>query len=251
MTRKTFYALCLFLALFCPTSILAQGLSKPTITNIPGGFFVEWNSPVEVTQVQLDKKLTGPCEVMFDVPSAASLAEILDKKSTPPSNTAMIATLADYWLFRGKPERAIPLYENCLKQANIEESRAWIFQNNLAMIYSRAFGQHEKALAIVDSALNTDSDNVVLINTKGLVLLNSGNPTDAVPALQRAVELSCQLPLYCMHLAYAYHQLQRAGQARRWFDLVRAQLNESTPGLNSKENKAMLDALQQALPPAN
>lgn len=252
MTRYTFCfcALSLFMALLCPVMLSAQGLSKPTITNIPGGFFAEWNVPVDVSEVQLDKKLTGPCEVIFDVPSVALLNAMLDKKPSPTNNSGMVTILADYWMFRGKPERAVPLYEEGLRQGNIDESRARVFQNNLAMLYSRAFGQHEKALGIVNDALKTHTDDVNLLNTKGLVLLNSGNPTDAIPPLQRAVELSCQLPLYCMHLAYAYHQLQRTGQARRWFDLVRPQLNEVAPSMK-KDNKVMFDELQRALPPDN
>jgi len=249
MTRNSFCTLCLFAALLCPAMLLAQGLSKPVITNIPGGFFVEWDTPVDVAEVQLNKKLAGSCEVMFDVPSVASLTEMLGKKASPIGNAGMVAVLADYWTLRGKPERAIPLYEEYLKQETIEESRAWIFQNNLAMLYSRA-SQHDKALAIVENALNSDADNVILLNTKGLVLLNSGKSADAIEPLQRAVELSCQLPLYCMHLAYAFHQEQRAGQSRRWFDQARAQLTEIAPGMN-KDNKAMFDTLQRALPPLN
>ena len=249
MSRSKFCTLCLFGALFCPAMLFAQGTSKPVITNIPGGFFVEWGAPVNVSEVQLDKKLIGSCEVMFDVPSVGALADMLDKKSAATNFSGMVAILADYWILRGKPERAIPLYEECLKQENIEESKAWIFQNNLAMLYSRA-KRHEDALKIVESALNTDADNVILLNTKGLVLLNGGNPTEAILALRRAVELSCQLPLYCMHLAYAHHQEQSVGQARRWFDQVRPQLNEMAPTMN-KENKAMFDTLQRALPPVN
>jgi len=236
------------MALFCPAMLLAQGLNKPVITSIPGGFFVAWDSPVDVSEVQLDKNLTGSCEVMFDVPSVASLTEMLERKPSPTNNSGLVSILADYWIFRGRPERAIPLYEESLKQENIDESKAWMFHNNLAMLYSRAFGQHAKALTIVDNALKTDVDNVNLLNTKGLILLNSGNPTDAIDPLQRAVELSCQLPLYCMHLAYAYHQLQRPGQSRRWFDPVRPQLNEAAPDM-TKDNRAMFDDLQRALPP--
>ena len=238
------------MVLFCPAILLAQGLNTPVITSIPGGFFVEWGAPVDVAEVQLDKKLSGSCEVMFDVPSVAALTEMLGKQQSPVNNSGLVSILADYWTFRGKPERAVPLYEESLKQGNIDESRAWIFQNNLAMLYSRAFGQHEKALGIVEDALKAHTDNVVLLNTKGLVLLHGGNPTEAIPALQRAVELSCQLPIYCMHLAYAYHQIGRTGQSYRWFDLVRAQLNEVAPGMK-KDNKAMFDTLQQALPPNN
>lgn len=252
MTRNTIFCtlLCLGVLLFCPTVLLAQGVGKPKITGIPGGYFVEWVAPVEVAAVQLDKKLTGPFEIMFDIPSVQFIADVLDRKSGPVTSPEMVTVLADYWIVRGKPERAIPLYEDCLKQNNIEDSRALVFQNNLAMLYSRALGNHDKALGVVDGALETKKDNVVLLDTKGLILLNSGNPAEAVPVLQRAVELSCQLPIYCMHLAYALHQDGRPTQARRYFDSVRAQLNEAAPGM-AKENKAMFDTLQIALPPVS
>jgi tetratricopeptide (TPR) repeat protein len=238
------------MALLSPTVLWAQGVGKPQITNIPGGFFVEWASPVDVARIKLDKRLAGTFEMMFDVPSVGVLAELIDKKTQSAPNPDMVSALADYWIVRGKPERAIPLYEASLKQGDLEEGKALIFQNNLAMLYSQALKQHDKALEIVDSALEDKKDNVVLLDTKGLILMNSGNPEEAIKPLQRAVELSCQLPVYCLHLATALHQAGRTGQARRWFDQARAQLSDISPNMG-KENKEMFDKLQRDLPPAN
>jgi len=228
--------------------MFAQGVGKPTITSIPGGFFFEWAAPAEITAVHLDKKLTGPYEMMFNVPSAQFIVDVVEKKSEPVVSFEMAAVLADYWNTRGKSERAIPLYESCLKRIDPNDPKALLFQNNLAMLYSRILGQHDKALEIVDSALEMKKDNVTLLDTKGLILINSGRPAEAVPVLERAVELSCQLPLYCMHLAYALHQDGRATQSRRYFDAVRPQLNEAAH-IMSKENKEQFDTLQLALPP--
>ena len=235
--------------LLCPIATFAQGVGKPKITNIPGGFFVEWISPVEIAAVRFGKGLTGPFEVMFDVPSVSFITEFIDKKPEHVSNPEMITPLADYWIVRGKPERAIPLYEEALKQENLEDSRALVFQNNLAMLYSQVLGEHAKGLEVVDKALETKKDNTVLLDTKGLIFLNAGNPSEAIPVLQRAVELSCQLTIYCMHLAYALYQEGRASQARRYFDPIRDQLTP-TPNM-TKENRAMFDVLQRALPPVN
>jgi predicted Zn-dependent protease len=185
---------------------------------------------------------------MFDVPSASFVAEVIDRRTAPATSPEMITALADYWIVRGRPERAIPLYEESLKQGNLDDSRTLVFQNNLAMLYSQVLGKHAEALKIVDSALETRRDNIILLDTKGLIHINSGNPSEAVIPLQRAVELSCQLPIYCMHLAYALHLDGRPSQARRYFDPVRPQLNEASSGMR-KENKAMFDALQLALPP--
>ena len=248
MIRFTFCMMCLGAAFLCPAVLLAEGVGKPQIINIPGGFFVEWASPVDVAIVQLDKRWSGVVEVMFDIPSVGFLTDVLDKKSPTTPDPNMVTALADYWIVRGKPERAIPLYETSLKQGNLEEGKALIFQNNLAMLYSQVLKQHNKALSIVSSALETKKDHVTLLDTRGLILMNSGNPEGAIDDLTRAVELSCQLPIYCMHLAAALQQAGRTGQARRWFDQARAQLNDMSPNMG-KENKEMFDNLQRALPP--
>ena len=250
MTRYTFY-LCVALlcaALFHSSMASAQGLGRPKITGIPGGFFVEWASPVEIAAVQLDKKLTGPLEIMFDVPSVEFIAEI-DRKPASSTNPDMVATLADYWIARGKPERAIPLYADSLARCNLDDVKAFVFQNNLAMLYSEVLGEHNKALEVVNNALTTQRDNPTLLDTKGLILLNAGNPEEAAPVLLRAVELSCQLPIHCMHLAYVLHQEGRSpDQVRRYFDPARDRLIPLVPSM-TKENKKMFDALQSALPP--
>ena len=116
------------------------------------------------------------------------------------------------------------------------------------MLYSQVLGEHSKALGVVDNALSTRRDNVILLDTKGLIFMNAGNPREAVPVLERAVELSCQLPIYCMHLAHALHQEGRLAQARRYFDSARDLLVPLVPNM-TKENKAMYDTLQSQYPP--
>ena len=247
MTRFTICTLCLCTALFCSATLFAQGVGRPKFTNIPGGFFMEWDSPVELAAIRLDKKLGGAMQVMFDVPSAGFVAEVIDNKTPSAPDPEVVTALAGYWIVRGKPDRAIPLYESSLKQGNLDEPRTLLFQNNLAMLYSQT-QQHAKALEVVESALDAKKDHVPLLNTKGLILLNSGDSAGAVEPLQTAVDLSCQVPIYCMHLAVAFKRENRASQASRWFDPVRDQLAASVPKM-TKENKAMFDELQSALTP--
>jgi tetratricopeptide (TPR) repeat protein len=216
------------------------------MTPIPGGFFIEWASPVEIAAIRLDRSLTGPVEIMFDVPSVEFITE-MDGRPSPVTSPEMVTALADYWIVRGRPERAIPLYEASLALGNLDDTRAFVFQNNLAMLYSQVLGQHVRALEIVDNALATRRDNVTLLNTKGLIFLNAGRPTEAIPVLQRAVELSCQLPMYCMHLAYALHLEGRPSQARRFFDSARDQLIPLVPNM-TPENRAMYDTLHSSYP---
>jgi len=226
----------------------AQGVSRPAITNIPGGFFVEWAAPVELAAIQLDRGLTGPLEIMFDVPSVEYIAEMGNKPS-PITDSDMVTALTDYWISRGRPERAIPLYRESLALGNLDDRRTFVFQNNLAMLYSRVLGEHDRALEVLENALATRRDNATLLNAKGLILLNAGNPAEAIPALLRAVELSSSPPpMYCMHLAYAFHLDGHSGQARQWFDTVRNSLIPLLPDMSS-ENRAIFDALQLAFPP--
>jgi len=248
MKRYTFL-LFLCAGLFFPTVLSAQGVGRPEVINIPGGLFVRWASPVEVAAVQVSRELTGPFEIMFDVPSPRFIAEIIDATGTRVTSPEMITALADYWIVRGRAYRAIPLYREGLRHGNLDPTREMVFQNNLAMLYSRVLGEHDRALQIIRESLQTRRDNFTLLNTEGLILLNSGNPAEAIPPLERAAVLSCELPIYCMHLAYAFLQDgNRSTPARRWFDPVRDTLINDAPTM-SPENRAMFDALQMALPP--
>ena len=250
--RYMFYVSCFCAALlstallFSPT-VLAQGVGTPTVTRIPGGLFFEWASPVEVAAVRFDKGLAGQFEIMFDVPSVGFLSDFTDRRQYPTANPDLVMVLADYWIVRGTPERAIPLYEESIRRGNLDDTRSLVFHNNLAMLYSQVLGRHADALNVVDSALATRRDNVTLLDTKGLILMNANRHAEAVPYLQRAVELSCQLPIYCMHLAYALYHDGRASQARRYFDPARDDLINALPRM-SRENQAMFDTLQLALP---
>lgn len=249
MKRYTFYFCTALLGtvLLYSSSAFAQGMSKPVITNIPGGFFAEWALPVELSQIKFDKRLSGRFVVMFDVPSVESL-EGIDRRPPATASPEMVTVLADYWIVRGKPERAIPLYEASLAQGNLDDTKTFVFQNNLAMLYSQALGEHGKALEIVDNALSTNRDSVTLLDTKGLVLLNAGNSLEAIPVLQQAVVLSCELPIYCMHLAYALYQEGRFVPASGYFDKAREGLIPLIPTM-TKENKAMFDTLQSTFTP--
>jgi tetratricopeptide (TPR) repeat protein len=251
MRYTTFCAFSFCTTLFCVPLAFAQGVAAPSkITPIRGGFFAEWSSPVNIAAVQPGKGLSGPFEVMFEVPNAEFINRYVDAPRSTVSDPVMVTTRTDYWIVRGTPDRAIPLYEHALNQGNLDEKRAVMFQNNLAMLYSQVIKDHAKAMAVVDEALAlpANKDNYFLLDTKGLVHLNSGDPNAAVTPLERAVELSCQNPIYCMHLSTAYHQTGQLGPARKNFDQARAQLVPAAPKM-AKENKKMFDDLQLALPP--
>jgi tetratricopeptide (TPR) repeat protein len=190
-----------------------------------------------------------PSEEMFE-----KIDDLMSRVETEePVSPETIRSLADYWILRGQPERAIPLYEKGLTLDNLNETQAFVFRNNLAMLYSQVLGQHQRALVVVDQALATRRDNITLLNTKGLILINAGRPAEAIPILQRAVELPPhRLPIYYMHLAYALHLDGRVALARREFDAVRDSLipliSTMSPQFVKERNKAMYDVLMLAYP---
>ncbi|MDR2706025.1 MAG: hypothetical protein LBC02_09630 [Planctomycetaceae bacterium] len=221
------------------SKLLTDKGDGPVITPIKGGVHIEWPALAEVGGVRLLGPLVGKVELMFDVHK-----EDIDKKIEPAQAPEVLIPLADYWIVRGKPERAIPLYRLGLTQ----EPNNMVFQNNLAMLLSTVEGNHAEGLKVINAALEERHDDVTLLDTKGMILMNDGRASEAVPVLQRAVELSCQHPIYCLHLAKAYDIVGQASAARSWFDKSRPQL-ESIPSKLTQENKNMFDDLRMKYPP--
>jgi len=187
-----------------------------------------------------------------------SLMENFETKEPlhPNGNFAcMIVTLANYWEVRSNPERsfslyerAIPLFEESLTRDDLDETMTWVLRNHLATLYSQVLDQHQKALEVVDNAMLTQRDNVILLNTKGLIYLNAGEPAEAIPVFQRAVAL-LDPPFLCvgMNLAYALHLEGRDAESRHYFDANKDKLVPIIPRM-TKEDKAMFDALMAAHP---
>jgi hypothetical protein len=220
-------------------NIVSNGGETPVVTPITGGFHIQWPTLTNVGGVRLLGPLVGKIELMFDI-----RREDIDKKIEPAQNPDVLIPLADYWIVRGKPERAIPLYRLGLTK----EPNNMVFQNNLAMLLSTVEGNHAEGLQVIDAALEERRDNVTLLDTKGIILMNDGRASEAVPVLQRAVELSCQHPIYCLHLAKAYDIVGQGSNARSWFDKSRPHL-EAVPSKLTRENKNMFDDLRMKYPP--
>lgn len=208
--------------------------SVPKITSIPGGYYAEFSKLTEIGAVQLGGPMTGKFEIFFD-----NRMEDIGAAAKPVSNPDFLLVLADYWIVRGKPERAIPLYEVGLEK----QPDNFLFQNNLALLVSTAEKDHSKALNIIDGALKDRADNVTLLDTKGLIMLNAKRADEAVPVLQRAVELSCQKPLCVMHYAYALDMQGSEASAKEWFSKAQPLL-ETSANTFLKDDKNMFDYLK-------
>ena len=211
-------------------------VNVPKITAIRGGYYAEFGGLTEIGAIKLGGPITGAYEIYFD-------ARMDDTGTTARAadDPEFLLVLADYWIVRGKPERAIPLYELGLEK----DPENFLFLNNLALIVSSAAKDHDRALNIIDGALKERADNVTLLDTKGLILMNAKRFDEAGQVLQRAVELSCQKPLCVMHYAYALDLQGQQSSAREWFNKVFSVLETSAPTF-LKDDKRMFDYLKDA-----
>ena len=75
-------------------------------------------------------------------------------------------------------------------------------------LYARAYAYHKEAridaaLAETDALIATDPDNPYFLELRGQVLLESGRPDEALPALRRATELTNSSPLIASMFGHA------------------------------------------------
>jgi len=230
---------------------------KEAIANgdVDGGFAILLDE-IERSPSDSDVLIRAIQSLCGDFKPSETMLEIIDAlmnrvETDGNFSLEMVVVLAHHWHeYRDKPERAISLYEEALTRDDLDDMWDSVFRMGLAKLYSHVLGEHQKALEMVDKALENNVVSAirttVLLDTKGLILINAGNPTEAIPVLLRAVELSDQFHVFCLHLAYAFHLDGRDAESRQYFDVARDQLTPSPK--TSKENKAMYDALMVAHP---
>ncbi|MDR0392329.1 MAG: hypothetical protein LBH59_10515 [Planctomycetaceae bacterium] len=231
--------------------LLAQSEPEPSETLIPikagkitpikGGYHVEWEDITDIGAFRLKNNLSGKFKVQFDVPLAA-----VDMQPKKVDNPDVIKVLANYWLMRGKPVRAMELYQKGVEIAPDD----MLFNNNLAMLKSNVNKDHNGAISMVDRALETRADDLNLLDTKGLILMNADRASDAIPVLERAVTLSCEGPLFVLHLIKALDQNGDEGRAKQRFTAAQSVLNGAKTSF-SKENQKMLQDLRTKYGTAN
>jgi tetratricopeptide (TPR) repeat protein len=217
-----------------PDAIRLTPIKEGKVTPIKGGYHVEWRGFAEIGSFKLNNNLAGKFEIQFDISPDA-----VDVKPKKPDSPELLMVLANYWLTRGKPERAMTLYQRGLELAPDNA----LFSNNLAMLRSKVNKDHDGAIAMIDRALATRVDNVELLDTKGLILLNADRAGDAIEPLEQAVTLSCEGPLYVLHLIKAYDQNGDEGRARRKFESAQSPLLGAKDSF-SKDSQAMWQELK-------
>jgi len=103
-----------------------------------------------------------------------------------------------------------------------------------------------EAYALIDKALESNPDDPTLIDTKGLIHMKNDRPQDAIPLFERAVEITCEGPIYVLHLAYAQMINGDNEKAMTTFEKVRSIL-VTRVDLLLRDNRAMFDELEMRI----
>ena len=120
------------------------------------------------------------------------------------------------------------------------------YQGPYELVTPRSSDAMLEALDLIDRALESLPDDPRLLDTKGLIYLKNGQPQDAIPLLERAVEISCEGPIYVLHLAYAQLMNGESEKSVTTFEKVRPILITRTD-LLLRDNKAMFDEMEMKL----
>ena len=120
------------------------------------------------------------------------------------------------------------------------------YQGLYELVTPRSNDATQEAFALIDKALESQPDDPRLLDTKGLIFLKNDQPQDAIPLLERAVEISCEGPLYVLHLAYAQLMNGENEKSVTTFEKVRPLLITRTD-LLTRDNKAMFDEMEMKL----
>ena len=126
------------------------------------------------------------------------IAELDDWVRDYPSDAAMRAILANASLGTGQFEEAQQHYETLLRQLPDQP----VLLNNLAWVYNELGDPRAADTAARANELMPDNANI--LDTLGWIQVSTGNPADAITPLERAYELSDQLPIIGYHLAHAH-----------------------------------------------
>lgn len=216
---------------------------RPTFTPVSDGYYVKFSKPTTFSGITIPPGVQGNYELGFEM-----TPQEMVQPSQPILDPTVLSQLANYWVFRRQPQRAVSIYQRALAVAPEGSPLSLVLNNNYALLLSSSQGNHEAAIDLLNRSLEKFPDSVPLLDSKGLVYLNAGNPVDAVPNFERAVMLSCEGPIYVLHLANALDQIGEGTRAQGWFDKARLPLEGLAPKM-SPENRGMFDGLQMKFVP--
>lgn len=232
---------------YAPAMSLAEQVDKKFPASPVGSML---KADIYLAQKQLDKALEYNRRAYEIKPNARLLNQIggllaalgktdeavqlleseLDKN---PQNLDAHFQVANLYLGQKKYGKAESHYQTILN----EKPENVVILNNLAMIYHDQ--NNPKALELAKKAFALSPDSAAIADTYGIVLLQNGQPKDALAKLQKAADLAPNSPDIQFHLAKAQ---QANGNKQAAIDILQKIANASA----SFENKqAASDLLKE------
>lgn len=149
----------------------------------------------------------------------------------------LLLAVADMWLAQNKTDKAIETYKKIVLLVPNDVTAL----NNLANLMAEQPGLASEALGFIDRAIAIAGRQPLLMDTKGVILMNSDRVEEAIPMLEIAAA-STPDPRVSLHLYLALTRVGRIEEANR----VRSKINLSDlrQALLTPEDRAALERLQ-------
>ncbi len=126
-------------------------------------------------------------------------------------NPGLLSAVAGARILQARDKDAVQLYKKVLEL----KPRDVAALNNLATLLAES--KQPDALAearkYIDQAINSTGERSLLLDTKGMILLQQGDPQQAMACLEAAVAIPKPDPRYYFHLAVAYLRADMRAQA--------------------------------------
>ncbi|MBN1588463.1 MAG: tetratricopeptide repeat protein [Pirellulales bacterium] len=125
-------------------------------------------------------------------------------------NAELLICVAGVRIVQSRVDEAAEIYRQVLKLKPDHLSTL----NNLATLLSEMPGKRKEALQHIDQAIGIAGPKAGLLDTKGMILVLDGKPSDGLKYLRTAAADAHADPRYHFHLAVAYHRLGKTDEAR-------------------------------------
>jgi Flp pilus assembly protein TadD len=152
--------------------------------------------------------------------AAPALDEALVKWKDNPD---VLSQIASAWIMQQRFSDG----EKLLRQVVALSPKSVVALNNLATLLGEQAASVQEARELIDRALEIAGPQPVLLDTKGMILVQEGRPKEAVPLLEAAASGPYADPRFSFHLAMAHARAGDMAKARGAFGKVdRAELEK-------------------------
>jgi exosortase len=148
-----------------------------------------------------------PRDSQLAVKSEPTLKAALEKS---PRSAELLYSLGNLRYVAGSRDQAIALYRRSLEVRPDDK----LTLNNLAMALAERPEGLKESLTIINRAIKKYGNDVTLLDTKGQVLVLSGQSREGLTLLAEAASVQGSDPLLLLHLANAYLAAGKPAEAR-------------------------------------